>query len=371
MTPSLRFSWNDLPLVTGDLPGTGGRIREEPADFRVAEIPSYLPAGKGSHLYLLVRKSGRTTRDLVTALMGAGVSEKEIGVAGLKDKAAVTEQWLSVPNRHAAASEILELLEGVTVLRESRHRNKLGMGHLRGNRFRIRIRGATADAAARAEAVLARLAQIGSPNYYGPQRFGRFGTNACDGLRLVRGEWVPGGHRLKRFFVSSLQSQLFNALLAERIERGIYREVLVGDWARKHSSGGMFTIDTESERLEALPRAERLEISAALPLYGRRVRTSAGDAGALEKEVCSRFGLGWNDFVSRRGDRRSSRLIVEEWAVEPSDGGAILTFALPKGAYATTVLREVMKIDVDAPLEPRGETLSEHATDDPASLSGS
>ena len=361
MNAAFRFSWTDLPQITGDLPGTGGRIRSEADDFQVGEVPSYLPEGKGSHIYLLVRKVGLTTRDLVTALMAGGPSEKEIGVAGLKDKAAVTEQWISVPNRHADAVAALERLEGVTVLARSRHRNKLGIGHLRGNRFRIRIRDASDDAASRAEVVLNRLAEVGSPNYFGPQRFGRFGTNALDGLHLVRGDRVPGGHRLKRFFIASLQSLLFNALLAERTVRGHYRDVLLGDWVKKHDTGGMFTVDDADLLSASRLRAEQLEISATLPLYGRKVRASSGDAGALEAEVFSRFDLGWSDFAARRGDRRLSRIVVEDAAVEREVGGVTLSFFLPKGSYATVVLREVMKVDIDAPLEPR--SVAEHVGD--------
>ncbi len=91
---ALDFSWTDLPTATPNLAGTGGRIREQLEDFRVVEIPSYQPVGKGSHLFIRFRKEGLTTRDAVLALVSEGLSENEIGVAGLKDKRAVTEQWL-------------------------------------------------------------------------------------------------------------------------------------------------------------------------------------------------------------------------------------------------------------------------------------
>ena len=90
---ALRFRWSDLPAVTGDLPGTGGCIRSQPDDFRVEEIPAYLPQGSGSHLFLKVEKRNLTTRDLVAALIRTGLRENEIGVAGLKDKSAVTVRW--------------------------------------------------------------------------------------------------------------------------------------------------------------------------------------------------------------------------------------------------------------------------------------
>jgi len=342
------FRWEELPLVTADLAGTGGVIRATPDDFRVTELPAYLPEGSGSHRYLLVEKRGHTTRDLIAALQRAGVEQNAIGVAGLKDKAAVTVQWLSVPKRHVGAVAELAAMPGVRILSESYHRNKLGIGHLLGNRFEITVREVQGGAAERAEAVLAALAESGSPNWFGPQRFGRFGGNAYDGLRVLRGEDVPGGHHLKRFFVSALQSLLFNAMLAERHHLGWYRTVVEGDWARKHDTGGTFLV--EDAAAEA-PRAERLEISATLPLHGRKVKPGGARAGEVEAEILSRFGLRWAQFGSRRGDRRTTRVVLGETTVEQTGDALTVGFDLPKGAYATAVLREVTKTDVDAPFD--------------------
>jgi tRNA pseudouridine13 synthase len=291
-----------------------------------------------------VEKRGLTTRDLVLALLREGLKEREIGVAGLKDKYAVTRQWLSVPNRHAAAFEALEGLEGVTLLETSRHRNKLGIGHLRGNRFSIRVREGDA---VRASAVLERLAAQGVPNYFGPQRFGRFGTNAVDGLKLTRGEAVPGGHRLKRFFLSALQSLLFNHMLAARLERGLFDRVVVGDWAKKRDTGGVFRV--EDADLESL-RASAGDISATLPLYGKKVRPSEGEARDFERETLEHYGLSWTDFSSRRGSRRPSRVFLADTELTPEENGYTLAFSLPKGSFATSVLREVMKVEIDEPL---------------------
>lgn len=374
------FRWSDLPLVTPDVEGTGGVVRTTPEDFRVTEIPLYLPEGTGSHRYLLVEKRGYNTRELVQALMRGGVEEKAIGVAGLKDKAAVTVQWLSVPKRFKEAVGELAALPGVRILDESYHRNKLGIGHLKGNRFEITVRGVGPGAAAAAQEALRALAVRGSPNWFGPQRFGRFGGNAYDGLRVLRGEDVPGGHRLKRFFLSALQSTLFNAILARRIEAGLYQRVIQGDYARKHDTGGTFLVEDES--VES-PRAERLEISATLPLFGRKVKQSGGRAGEFEQAVLNEYGLRWAQFTPRHGDRRLTRVLLEDTetatlkaddplsaapdgargAAEVSPTGESapappavkdalhLAFSLPKGSYATAVLREVMKVEVDAPFE--------------------
>ena len=342
--PDFRFRWSDLPPLTAALPGSGGHIRTYLEDFTVEELPLYLPEGSGSHAYARVEKRGLTTRDLILALMQQGLKEKEIGVAGLKDKYAVTRQWLSVPNRHAAAFTALAELDGVEVLETSRHRNKLGIGHLRGNRFTVRVR--EGDVAGAAD-VLEVLEAQGVPNYFGPQRFGRFGTNAVDGLKLIRGEHVPGGHRLKRFFLSALQSLLFNHMLRGRLKRELYGGVVQGDWAKKRDTGGVFVVeDAEVEQ----PRAERGEISATLPLYGKKVKVSEFAAGMLEEETLTHFGLRWSDFTARKGSRRPSRIFLEGVVLTPEEDGYTLAFTLQKGSFATSVLREVMKIEVDEPL---------------------
>lgn len=387
----LTFRWSDLPTVTPDLPGVGGVLRHDPEDFLVQELPLYQPSGQGSHAYARVEKVGLTTADLLSALRAAGLPEQRVGVAGLKDKVARTEQWLSVPRQQEAeAWAALEALPGVRLLETSRHQNKLGIGHLQGNAFTIRLRGTEAGAEARALAVLSRLVEVGLPNYLGPQRFGRFGRNAVDGWRLLHGEQVPGGHRLKRFFVTALQSQLFNLWLARRIDDGLYRRLVAGDWARKHDTGGTFLVedaDAESRRAEAM------EISATLPLYGKKVKPSPGEAGEREARLLERLSLRWVDLVGRHGDRRITRLPVAgvggsggdvttgprldvptgaPHPLDPDRGGVsapdagrsvvvervvgegddlVLRFSLPKGSYATTLLREVMKVEVDAPLE--------------------
>jgi len=346
---ALTFRWDDLPTITPDLPGAGGRVRADPEDFLVRELPLYLPSGDGSHAYARVEKVGWTTRDLQRTLIAAGVAPQHIGVAGLKDKVARTEQWLSVPRRHEAdAWAALEAMPGVRLLETGRHRNKLGIGHLRGNAFRVRVRDVGPEGAGRVRQIAARIAVCGAPNYLGPQRFGRFGRNAVDGWRLVRGERVHGDVRLQRFFVSALQSQVFNLLLAERVRDGLFERVIAGDWARKHATGGTFEVlEPEVET----PRVAALEVSATLPLHGKKVRLSGGEAGERETRVLAALGLRWSDLVRRHGDRRITRVVGANVEIEAVGDDLWLAFELPKGSYATTFLRELLKVDVDAPLD--------------------
>lgn len=335
----LTFRWSDYLPLTAALPGTGGMLRSELEDFEVEELPVYLPQGKGSHCYAWIEKRGLSTRDIVLALLREGLKEQQIGVAGLKDKHAVTRQWISVPNKFAKTIEKLDDLKGVRILELSRHKNKLGMGHLKGNRFTVRVRQADTE---KAIPILESLQHFGVPNYFGPQRFGNEGLNAVDGYKVLYGLEAPGGHRLKGLFISSLQSLLFNYLLSQRIAQGLFDSVVIGDWAKKHDTGGEFLVETSSEH----ERAKRFEISPILPLYGKRVKVAEGAAGDLEKQALTYFEVSWVKFASRRGDRRLSRFPLQEVMLEPHEDGYTVKFNLPKGAFATSILRELLKTDV-------------------------
>ena len=349
----MRPDFDALPYLTEDLPGTGERIREELEHFQVEEVPAYLPSGSGEHLFLLVEKRGLTTRDLVDRLTRLGVPEVGIGVAGLKDKYAVARQWLSIPARYAQVLKAFEEPGAIRVLAAERHQNKLKTGHLKGNRFRIFVKGANAE---RAEAVLRRLREKGLPNYYGPQRFGLYGKNPEKGLELIRGKKSRGRPWLKRFLLGSVQSLLFNAYLAERLRRGLYDRFLKGDVAKKHASGGEFLVeDPEREN----PRAQALEISPTGPLFGKKYFEAEDASRALEDEILERYGLTRADFAARRGARRPIRVPLLEASVEPAAEGVWLSFFLPKGSYATSLLREVMKKNPEAegPGDPAGGAL--------------
>ncbi len=336
-----RFCWPALPAITQGLAGTGGRTFVCLDDFAVSEISREPPSGEGDYAYAYVEKRGLNTHDLVSALRERSVPYNDVGVAGLKDKHAVTRQWLSVPVRYAAHLESLDELDGVRVLETSRHTSGLRRGRLYGNRFEARVREPEPGWEKRANSIIERLAGAGLPNYFGPQRFGRYNSNAMDAVRMLRGEKVPGGRRLNGFFISALQSHLFNWNLKERIESGLYDRVLTGDRARRHDTGGMFLIGDAAEESE---RARRLEISAALPLYGRKVAGGLEAAAAHEDKTLQRFGLRRSDFRRyTRGDWRISRVRPEDMALRPGPDGYVAEFTLPSGSYATAFLRELTK----------------------------
>ncbi len=355
MTPSLpstslSFTWADLRPLT-DTPRTGGVLRTVPADFQVDEVPLYLPSGEGEHLYLHVRKTGHTTAHVLRELgLQLGLRPQDIGAAGLKDRHAVTTQWLSLPGKAERRLSGFSLPD-VEILQVSRHANRLGMGHLKGNRFTVRVRGAEGTAAL-AQTTLDELTRLGIPNYFGPQRFGLGGLNAEEGLRVLRGESRLRDPAVRRFLVSSVQSLIFNRFLALRLDRGLFAALLSGDMAKKHDTGGVFEVqDAAAESL----RAARGEVSATGTLFGRKVKPLTQDAGALEHEALDAWGLTPAAFSSRKGDRRIVRIFAEDAAVTPEEDGYTVTFSLPRGSFATSLLRELTGTDVDGPVEPAAE----------------
>jgi tRNA pseudouridine13 synthase len=342
----------ELPLFTEDLPGTGGTLKASPEDFEVEEIPAYAPAGAGDHVMAWIEKRDQTTLDAVRALARVvGVRERDIGSAGLKDRRAVTRQWLSFPPPTTPEAVLLAEVPGVRVLSAARHGNKLRTGHLRGNRFRIAVRELTLApdvAAARAAAVVARLGEPpGAPNWYGEQRFGAAGDNAAIGRTLVRGTGrAPGGARERRLYLSAYQAALFNRYLARRIRDRLYRQVVTGDILRV-PSGGMFVTTDPSLDQERLARGE---VTLTGPMFGHEMRQPPVDseAAAREAALLREEELTLADFRHlgklAPGTRRPLSVPLEGARARPLGDSALeIEFSLPAGAYATVVLREVMK----------------------------
>jgi tRNA pseudouridine13 synthase len=392
--------------LTADQPGIGGTIKERVEDFLVEELPLYPPAGEGEHTFFEIQKTRRSTYDALRLIAQAlKVPVNSIGYAGLKDAHAITCQVLSV---HKVPPETVMALDlpGIRIMWAERHRNKLKIGHLRGNRFTIRVRGVTEEAAAASQAILEVLARRGVPNYYGPQRFGRRGDSAALGRAVVRrdaaefvhsflggphpnegelvqeararfdaGEWpaalslLPGNmaderralqaliqsqgdvrrayatvpKRLKVFLLSAYQAELFNRALDARLQT--LDRVWEGDIAVKHPGRSVFYVaDPEVEQ----PRVGQFEISPTGPLYGYKMMQASGRQGDLEAAILDDEGLALDDFrigqgIRAEGTRRALRFQIQEPELCYEDG-LMLRFWLAGGCYATTVLAEIMKV---------------------------
>lgn len=347
-----------------DEPGIGGVIKQRPEDFLVDEIPLYEPCGEGEHLYLLVESKRVAHSELIaTVRRHFRVPERAIGYAGMKDKIGVTRQLLSVHLPGASNREIGHIdldHERIGVLWAARHRNKLRRGHLRGNRFSIRIRDVSPTKAPSVARTLKKLEQVGVPNYFGPQRFGYRLNNHLVGALLLAGEWrnvvreivgtgftpfppyqqqrreladagefeaalsmwttadraerrvlqalVEGAdaqqacraiHRTTvRFYISAFQSAVFNSVLDARLAEGTMNVLQRGDVAWKHDSRAVFAVtDEEFEGPELHDRVQRFELSPSGPLFGRKMLEPTGAVHDLEHRAFDAIGLPFDRFM--------------------------------------------------------------------------
>jgi tRNA pseudouridine13 synthase len=333
------------PRLTRDLPPIGGAYKVTPEDFCVEEIPAYAPSGAGEHTFLQIEKRGLSTHEAVARLARAlGADPREGGTAGLKDKQSLARQWISLPRVDPAAALAISV-EGVRVIAAERHAHKLRTGHLRGNRFTVKLRGVGPDARERAQAILDRLVAVGLPNYYGEQRFGRGGDNAERARAMLRGAWSSRDRSERRLLLSALQSELFNGVLASRIGSGTHRRALAGDVMQKVESGGIFVCEDPAVDQ---PRIDRWEIVPTGPMFGPKMRAPAGEPAELEETILREAELSIEDFARAgklaEGTRRA--LAVRLGDVAPvttaPDDSLIFTFSLPSGSYATVLLAEII-----------------------------
>lgn len=323
-----------------------GRYKTRPEDFVVEEVPAYLPSGSGDHVWLWVEKRGLSTMDLLHELADRlDRDEREFGIAGLKDAQAVSRQWVSIERADLRACEGLAG-EDFAVLACSRHGNKLRMGHLRGNRFVVTLRGAGAEDLPKAQQNLAELAARGVPNYFGEQRFGKRGANLQKGLDVLAGDARQFAARMPRrvfgLVLSAVQSEVFNRVVRARL--ATLDRFLPGDLAFLHKNGAVFAVEV-LDREQA--RAAQFEISPTGPMPGPEMPQPSGEVAAIEAAAVAELGLdvgafGRMPYRIARGERRPLRVPLSEPAAALVEAGLQLTFGLPRGSYATSVLRELL-----------------------------
>jgi tRNA pseudouridine13 synthase len=353
------------PFEHGDLEAIGGHIGPTPEDFIVDEVPLYAAAGEGEHWYVRLQKRGATTIELRAAVAdAAGVPEREVGYAGMKDKQAVTTQWLSVPVPRTRPPESWQLAEAFRVLEVTRHVNKLRLGHLAGNRFRIRLVELEPSAPARIAALCERITRAGVGNYFGSQRFGIGQRNLESALfALSRGRLGPRAGNRGKFLASVIQSEIFNRYLSARTELSRER-VLEGDVVRLEGSRSVFVVeDVEREQ----PRLMARDIHLTGPMIGPKMKESTGRPQELESAAISSVGLDARllDALARSapGTRRDLLLWPSELRHEAGEGGSLIVeFTLPAGAYASLVIRCLTRqdpwlgADREQPEDPRSES---------------
>lgn len=316
-------------------------FKQQPADFLVTEVLGFEPDGSGEHLCVEIEKSGLTTFEAQALLARHfGVPLRDTAFAGMKDRQGITRQWFSLrltraPDRSDSFSH-----PRMRLLRSVRNSRKLRRGCHQGNRFRILLREPTG---ARDE-ILQRLADIaarGVPNYFGEQRFGRYGDNVEQALAWFAGGPVPA-RELRSLYLSAARSYLFNACLSTRVSTGSWDQCLDGEELVLAGSASHFPAARASAD-ELQERLQRFDIHPSGPLWGKGENPVSGAVLALETalatahpELCT--GLVTHGLVQ---ERRALRLQVAQLGGEFVPEGLLLDFALDKGSYATTVLREL------------------------------
>jgi tRNA pseudouridine13 synthase len=354
------------PYLSAEVPSISGTVKYQPEDFVVEEVPQYLPSGGGDHVYFMIEKKGMTTLDLIRRLsQSLGRREKDFGYAGLKDAQAVTRQMFSLEHANPEQIQSLEIKD-IKISSVDRHSNKIKLGHLKGNKFQIKLRNVPRGSRSGIEDCLAVLLKRGVPNYFGPQRFGMRSDNWILGRAILqedhqgflsqfcgraipsdrdhvkkardlfdKGQYELSAHvwpgffrdakracsllsakpdnfkraadavdrKLKKLFVSAYQSMLFNEAMAKRIET--LDRVMSGDLAMREDNGAVFKVLDET--IEQ-PRAEKFEISPTGPLFGYRMIQPEGVEGETESAILREQNITAEDFKKAAGHKvRGSR----------------------------------------------------------------
>jgi len=332
-------------------PESNGLLRSQISDFKVFEELPFSPCGEGEHLFVHIRKTGANTVFVARELAKYfEVKEQLVSYAGLKDRFAVTEQWFGVHVPGKQEYNLADLkIEGVEILAYKRHNKKLRTGALTGNRFELILREVTAI-----KALTERWQQIveqGVPNYFGEQRFGIDGGNIERALSLFSGQKVKDKKK-RGIYLSAARSHIFNSVLNARIQQQSFDNIAVGDVLMLAGTQSVFHLDVVDDTIKQRFMDKDVDITA--PMWGAGELMTSGAPLALEQEVASknqdfceglpRFGL--------KQERRRIRLTVsntdiellsaEEDSAQEESNAVKISFFLPSGCYATTVLRELL-----------------------------
>jgi tRNA pseudouridine13 synthase len=290
------------------------------------------------------------------------IKNRDIGYAGLKDKHAMTKQYISIHKQHEEAMESF-VHEGIKIVSKTHHNNKIKIGHLKGNRFYINLKKVNPTSAQKIDEALKNISNFGMPNFFGYQRFGNDGNNHIDGEKIAKGNKKERNPRVKKLLINSYQSHLFNLWLSRRLEINTLInnfevaeiesvlnmpndevkslkaqkhpfKLISGDIMEHYPHGRLFNFDGS---LEDITRFLDRNITVTGLLCGSKVKLSSGVAGTIEKE--------FNDTINADGARRYAWVYPTEveGRFKPIEANYELNFTLPKGSYATVLIEEIAK----------------------------
>jgi tRNA pseudouridine13 synthase len=338
-------------------------FKQSVRDFVVDEIPLYAFSGEGEHLVLQVRKKNLATNEMIGIIARyLGIKNRDIGYAGLKDKNAMTKQYISLHKKYEEALETFEH-DSIKIISKNYHNNKIRVGHLKGNRFFIRLKKVNPTNAAKIDQALKNIDKQGLPNFFGYQRFGNDGDNHILGEKLAKGEAKERNPRVKKLLINAYQSHLFNLWLSRRLEINSLVssfnvdelvpllnlpkqelekmkaqkhpfKLISGDLMEHYPFGRVFEFSGDAHDLE---RFDTRDISVTGLLCGKRVKKASQFAGEIEKD--------FDDELKEDGARRYAWIYPTdiEGKFNPVEAQYEINFTLPKGSYATVLIEEIAK----------------------------
>ena len=338
-------------------------FKQSPRDFVVDEIPLYEFSGEGEHLILQVRKKNLSTNEMIGMIARyLGIKNKEIGYAGLKDKHAMTKQYISLHKKYEEQLENFNV-DGIKIISKTYHNNKLRIGHLKGNRFYIKLKKVNPTNASKIDEALKNIEKNGMPNFFGYQRFGNDGDNHILGEKLAKGEARERNPRVKKLLINAYQSHLFNLWLSRRLEINSLVssfditelesllnmpnnelskmkkqkhpfKLMDGDVMEHYPHGRLFTYEGMDEDLQ---RFDSRDISITGLLCGKKVKTATSFSRDIEKD--------FDDEINADGARRFAWIYPTEIEGRFNNVEAQyeMNFTLPKGSYATVLIEEIAK----------------------------
>ncbi len=337
-------------------PALQATLKAQFSDFQVDEELGFQPSGEGEHVFVQLRKTDLSTTDTARHLARiTGVHGRDIGYSGMKDRRGECSQWFSIKMPAGEESSLADLAdERLELLQLARNHRKLRIGSHRNNRFQLLLRNCQGEAADY-ERRLQALQAEGVPNYFGVQRFGRGMSNLEQVLKLFRDSDGPGGSgsRHKRgMLYSAARAYLFNQVLSRRLEEGNWCQYQAGDVLNLDGSNRCFLVPDGGwdDKLQARLQEFDIHLTGPLPgLVGSKDKyISRGIAADIENAVLEKYpellaGLCQHGLeAGRRPLRFRVHDLNWQWQQEQN---LLLQFTLSKGAYATSLLRELCQTD--------------------------
>ena len=325
-------------------PTITGLYKQQYEDFIVTENLGFELTGDGEHVFIYLQKRDCNTIFVAEQLAKyVGISAKLVSYAGLKDRQAVTRQWFSLHMPGQATPDFSNFnLDGCEILKIIRHNKKLKIGALKGNYFDITLKMISDKSGL--EAKLALIKENGVPNYFGEQRFGREQNNITQAIKWANGEISVKDRKKRSFYLSAARSAIFNDIISQRIAQNLHQTVVDGDILQLSGRGSWFVAKTD-ELPSLQHRLENREITITAPMLGDSALGTMSEALEFEQN-CLQNWTTFLELVKKERIETARRSIV----VYPSEISwqwlnndcLTMSFYLPSGCYATSVIRELI-----------------------------